>query len=253
MRALLLVAVLALPLAGCFTQQGDVPVGCASRSETVDVPPGEEVVFVTGDGVELHGTYWQGADGKHAAVMVHGLNEDRRAWQPLWESLVQKGFAALAFDLRGHGQSTTRNGQAYELRNFTRDDFLAMERDVEAAVELVKGRSDPPCIAVVGASIGANLALRVGVSEGSVDAVAMLSPGVDYRGVRTEDAAQRFAGALFLAAARGDVFSAQSAQVLAGQSGNETLVLVEGEAHGTELLRVADVQSKLVEWLVRVA
>lgn len=245
------VLLLAALLGGCAgPAPGRGVPGCQGSQGAFDSSAGEGVVFATGDGVELHGTLWSSADGKRAAALAHGLNEDRGAWEPLVGALGERGYSVLAFDLRGHGASTVRRGEPYELRNFSEQDFALMEQDVAAAVELLRGRSDPACIAVIGASIGANLGVRVAASKpGVVEAAAMLSPGLDYRGVRAEDAVERYEGALFLAAARGDLYSAQSSQVLAGEAEAEELVLVEGEAHGTALLRAGDVQQRLVAWL----
>lgn len=261
MRPLALVLtplVLAVVLAGCAQPQSQVaPLGCSERSSlprNVGLPPTEAVTFATGDGVDLHGELWAISTVRYV-VLAHGLNEDRHAWDGFVKELIhQQGWSVLAFDLRGHGQSTMRGNATYELRNFTAHDILAMQRDVEAAVEVVRGRADPggaapACIVLGGASIGANLALRVAAGKAEhVDAVAMLSPGQDYRGIRADDVIGAWKDRpLFLAAARGDTYAGQSAQALAAQASKEDLALVEGEAHGTELL-AGQVQPRLLAW-----
>ncbi|HEV8359908.1 MAG TPA: alpha/beta fold hydrolase, partial [Candidatus Thermoplasmatota archaeon] len=170
--SLALLALLPL-LGGCAgparacAAEGPAPSAAASDLEAVQ--------FATGDGVTLRGDFHAG-DPRHAVVLVHGLNEDRHSWTPLEDLLNRTGFTWLAFDLRGHGQSKERDGAPYELANFTAQDFGAMELDVAAAVEVVRGWLEPACMAVVGASLGANLALRVGASKaGVVDAAALLS------------------------------------------------------------------------------
>lgn len=259
MRPLALAAVLLLPaLAGCSAPPQVASIGCSERAEVspdIPLPPAENLTFATGDGVELHGAWWQGS-AVRAALLVHGLNEDRHPWGPLVDRLWHKGWTVMTFDLRGHGESRTRGGHSYELRNFTREDFLAVEQDVATAASLVEGRLDPrgdgrsPCLVLAGASLGANAALRVAAAEAAlVKAVALLSPGEEYRGLRTDDVAGRVADKpLFLGAARGDAYAAEAAQNLANGAGRDTLVLVAGDAHGTNLLRVPEFQPRLVAW-----
>ena len=52
----------------------------------------------------------------------------------------------------------------------------------------------PTSIGLAGASIGANLALLDAADDPGVMSVALLSPGIDYRGLRTEAAMKKYAG-----------------------------------------------------------
>ena len=89
--------------------------------------------------------------------------------------LVAAGYAVLVVDMRGHGE--TGGAQDWTLAA----DDLGRVWDAFAALETV----DESRTAVVGASIGANMALRLGADRADVGAVALLSPGLDYRGVTT--------------------------------------------------------------------
>jgi hypothetical protein len=69
----------------------------------------QKVKFLSVDGVELTG-HWYAAKGNNTApcvLMVHdiGTNIEAKGWKNLAEALQGKGFAVLAFDLRGHGNS----------------------------------------------------------------------------------------------------------------------------------------------------
>jgi pimeloyl-ACP methyl ester carboxylesterase len=213
----------------------------------------EDVTFATPDGVLLQGTL-RSLDVQHGVVLVHGLNEDRHSYDALASSLAARGFTVLTFDLRGHGASTTRgNDTQYELRNFTAEDFARMDMDAAAAVEILRGRGVGPCITVVGASVGANLALRVQVAKPNVvTAVALLSPGHDYRNLTIDDAARAYQPAsIFLGAGRGDAYAAQTVADLRPVFGaRATVQVLETSAHGTNLLREPGFAQALQDWLV---
>lgn len=249
--AALALLVLAPALAGCAAPPSapacaPAPVHAPTGAEPLR--PAEALEFRTGDQVVLRGGWFPG-DGSHAVVLVHGVNEDRHAWGRLLDALRPRGFTVLAFDLRGHGESTTRAGAPYHWRNFSQPDFDAMELDVLAALEVARGRLNPPCLAVVGASLGATLAVRAAAAKADlVDAMALLSPGPDYAGIDAMAPLEHATATPFLAAARGDLESYQTAQFMANRLGNETLHLVDGDAHGTNLLGTS-VKDALVAWL----
>ncbi len=87
---------------------------------------------------------WETSGAGAPLVLVHGLSEDRRAWQPLLPALEQS-FEVLRLDLRGHGES----GLAADYG------ALAMAADVATAVA-ESGLQGPPL--VVGHSLGAIVA-----------------------------------------------------------------------------------------------
>lgn len=65
-------------------------------------------------------------------VLVHGITESRRTWDPLVPMLAQ-GHTVVAVDLRGHGESPT--GPAYDLETMAGDvQALLAELGVEDAV-----------------------------------------------------------------------------------------------------------------------
>ena len=65
------------------------------------------VTFRTDDGVTLAGTWYEpsGRTGP-AVILVHMLHRSRRDWDALAIGLASEGIGVLAFDLRGHGEST---------------------------------------------------------------------------------------------------------------------------------------------------
>lgn len=79
-----------------------------SFARSQDAEP-EKVRFTTCDGVTLRGQYYAGKGQDWPAVMIlHELGEKRREKnvQKLAAALQKAGYAVLAFDFRGHGDST---------------------------------------------------------------------------------------------------------------------------------------------------
>ena len=62
--------------------------------------------------ISLAITYWPSKlkqDGS-VVVLVHGEKGNQRDWGTLPKKLQDEGYAVVAVDLRGHGQSKTENG-----------------------------------------------------------------------------------------------------------------------------------------------
>ena len=100
----------------------------------------------------------------------------------------------------------------------------------------------------------ADLALRVAAAEPLVSAVALLSVGLDYRGVTTEDALAVYGDRpLLIVAGLNDAYSADSSQTLAeaAQSPAIQLVLLEDAGHGTVMLERTDgeLTALILDWL----
>jgi pimeloyl-ACP methyl ester carboxylesterase len=78
--------------------------------QPADKPEVQKVAFHTADGVTLVGSWYPGAKGQDSpcAMLLHEARESRRVpgWDGLARALQDKGFAVLAFDFRGHGDSS---------------------------------------------------------------------------------------------------------------------------------------------------
>lgn len=195
------------------------------------------VTFRTADGVLLSGTFFEASPKPApAVVLVHMLVRTRRDWEPVASRLASEGIAALTFDLRGHGESTpspTEEGARPP----------AMVRDVAAARQFLGTRSDVlhDRIGLAGASLGANLALLAAAADPTIRAVALLSPTLDYRGVRIEQAARKFTRPMLLVASREDAYAWRTVRELTNPRqkdivNRESLVLDQA-GHGTVMFR----------------
>jgi len=234
--------------------------GCGDEAGPGAEPGLEPVSLLTSDGFRIEGFLISPRKEANPAaragvVLLHMLNRTARDWDPLARRLVDAGFWCVAIDLRGHGKSTRRGDEVVRLRDLAAPaQFQAMTLDAEAARNALVARGIPrERIAVVGASIGANVALAFAAERPEVPAVVLLAPGLDFRGVRTEAPARLYAGRpALLAAAEGDEYSARSARELAGLIGHSSaLKLYPGAEHGTDLFASQPGLLALVtDWLV---
>lgn len=116
-----------------------------------------------------------------AALLLHGFGENRTVWADLEARLLMEGWAVMALDLRGHGASTTRNLDTIAADEAWRTDPRQFPLDVEPALDWLKtqARIDSTRMAVIGADVGANLALVASGRFPEVGTVVAINPNVD--------------------------------------------------------------------------
>jgi pimeloyl-ACP methyl ester carboxylesterase len=208
------------------------------------------VSFRTDDGMLLAGGWHEPAvRPAPAVVLVHMLGRSRRDWDLAASRLAAAGIGALTLDLRGHGESQ------YVPRPESAADYTAMVADITAARRYLGTRSDvqPGRIGVAGASLGASLAVLAAAEGASVASVALLSPSLDYRGLRIEAAARKVARPMLLVASDEDGYAQRSAKDLQKAAGGPREVVTLHEAgHGTVMLgREPSLTWTLVDWFRR--
>jgi pimeloyl-ACP methyl ester carboxylesterase len=113
--------------------------------------------------------------------------------------------------------------------------------------------TDPARTAVVGASIGANLALVTAAEESAVGAVVALSPGLDYQGIETLDAVSGLSGRpLLFVASREDSYAFESAETLSEAAPSSEIIRLNDAGHGTAMLgNTPDLPLTVITWLSR--
>ena len=96
-----------------------------------------------------------------AVLLLHGYGEDRKVWDAFRAQLIARGFAVLALDLRGHGESKTKNRRPLAASPEWRTSSHDFAQDVDPALDWLKKqpRLDSKKIVIVGYDVGANLAL----------------------------------------------------------------------------------------------
>ncbi len=217
----------------------------------VSTAPTQRVTLRTDDGATLSATWYEPSSRPAPAViLVHMLHRSRRDWDSLGHRLAGDGIGALAIDLRGHGDS-----QRFQMPDVgTESGYAPMVLDIKAARRYLAGRYDVQQgrIGVAGASIGANLAV-LAAADGSLVSLALLSPALDYRGLRIEPVVKKIRSPILLVAGTDDAYASRSVRELQKAGGGERqLLMVEHAGHGTVMLsRDENLARSLVDWFRR--
>ncbi len=132
----------------------------APRRQTVD--------FWSG-GVRLAGHLYlpkEGAAGRSPGVVIcHGLDSRKEHHADFAGLLATQGFAVLAFDLRGHGESEGELDEGVAADPVAAAEYLASRQEV-----------DPSRIGIRGSSLGGQLAIHAAAATGLVRAVVSICP-----------------------------------------------------------------------------
>ncbi|MCD6283372.1 alpha/beta fold hydrolase [bacterium] len=234
-------------------------LACGAAFTATGANASEEVSFTTSDGVSIQATFShpKGRARVPAVILLHQLGGDRHAWNALAHKLTGNNYAVLAIDLRGHGGSTAFGESTRTYKDFSDADYSAMIKDVRAAAAYLRGRKDVNGgrLAVIGASIGANLSLQYAAEDMQVRTVVMLSPGLNYRSLKTLPYVETYdKRALFMVVAEGDAYSYESCRKIkeaARLASPLKLKVYKGGDHGTALLRTHEgLDEIIIAWLL---
>jgi pimeloyl-ACP methyl ester carboxylesterase len=175
------------------------------------------VAFRATDGVRLSGWLVPGSNGA-GVVLAHGSHGSRLDTLRHLRMLSRAGYAALAFDARGHGASAGRpNALGW-----------AGGADVAGAVAFLHRRVAGP-VAVLGLSMGAEAALRAAAGGAPIAAIVADGAGASTLGD------QRLASGAAVPTAVGWL-TMRAAELLSGQAEPPPLAHVVGRIHVPVLL-----------------
>jgi dienelactone hydrolase len=226
------------------------------------------VRLTAADDVGIIATYYPSErDRAPAVLLLHDLNKDRSEWKEFASLLQRNGIAALAIDFRGHGESTRKLTAAgvveLKLQDFTARDLQDMPLDVEAAVDWLQAQSeiDKNRIALLGAGFGANIALRYAALNEDLAGVAVLSPGIVYRGIRADDVIRQLGTMpVHIFVSTDDPFSFESSKRLIEirkeigiATADKELTTCTGNLHGVPMLKgVRNLPQFVLSWCQQV-
>ena len=112
------------------------------------MPPAHDVTLTAQDGVRLAASYWPGrVETAPGILLLHGVGGSRVIGNAEW--LAARGYAVLAIDFRGHGQSDSA------IKSFG----LYEARDARVAFDWLKQKQSGAPVAVIGISLGGAAAL----------------------------------------------------------------------------------------------
>jgi dienelactone hydrolase len=209
----------------------------------------QPVNFKADDGVTIAATLYLPSRPGPAIILLHPLTRSREDWRAVGGRLAEGGFVALAIDFRGHGASDPPiDDKGRELS--------AMSLDIKAARAFLAGRREviQGRVGILGASVGANLALTAAVGDSTVRSLALLSPGLDYRGIRTEAALARYGDrpALLVGSSEDNYVMISMRRLLGQGTGTREQLVLDSAGHGTAMVaRRPELIGLLVDWFRR--
>ncbi|MBI2473886.1 alpha/beta fold hydrolase [Candidatus Uhrbacteria bacterium] len=211
----------------------------------------QSIVFTTSDGVEIHGLYANTGQA-NIVLLFHMMPATKESWNDVVEPFLEIGYASIAIDLRGHGQSTMNGRLNY--RQFMDEQHQASQEDVEAAILFAKdqGFSEENMV-LMGASIGANLAIQALQKHSSILSAIALSPGLDYHGINIESVMGQMQTnqKVLLVASDDDAYSWYSIKQLRERYASQTASIeCSGCGHGTNMFeKDPDLTEKIFSFL----
>lgn len=245
------------------------PLGAGQAARPITPPVPKDVTIETPDHVELSATYYppwiEEDDAAPAVILLHEAGRTRQIWDAFARLLQRNGIAALAVDLRGHGESirqqTSEGVRRLDWAKFEPREYAQMLLDVEAAWDFLSTQLevDTLRIAVMGSALGANLAIRYAEINDEVAALILLSPAVNYGELRIEETMPKLAQLpLRIIVSAADTESFEAAKTLlslrrgerSGTADRNELIATTGLVRGTDLLRrVEGLPAQILRWL----
>ena len=142
------------------------------RPIRVSRPPGVKDVTFQGEGVDLRGWFFRGSGARRGTVVyLHGSADNRVSGIGVAERFVSRGFDALIYDSRAHGQS---GGTACTYGYYEK-------KDLRDAIDLIQHKP----VIVLGVSLGAAVALQAAADDPLIVAVIAVATFSDLRTVAT--------------------------------------------------------------------
>jgi len=239
-----------------------LPVLCFCMFSCRQLSPGpDDNARITGTGgVILAGKYVPPASpDKLTFILLHGLGSGKGEWYSFVDKLTQQGYGYLLYDLRGHADSTKdKSGNTVDYKYFLQagpgSEWEKMVPDLNCAVKyLVKKGINKNKIALMGASLGANVSLLYAVKNKTIPLVVLLSPGWSYAGLNIDTAIKEYGDRpLLIAASPGDKYAYDSSIAMVQYARmNKTKVEFlygDGAKHGVQMFD-GKFEPKLLSWI----
>lgn len=192
------------------------------------------------------------ADEAPAVILLHMYRSNRSKWDPLVPKLLDAGFAVLAVDMRGHGESVEPVNMELVKRVGARDAslFNSIFRDVEGAYIFLTGENvDMTRVGIVGASVGASAGIHAASENPAIDAVVCMTAGIGYLNVNSVEHIQQCKEQPILLLSTEQERRATDRLVTLNASATKK-IYPGGEAHGTRMFgKIEGVEDEIVAFL----
>ena len=210
-----------------------------------EIMVGDLVELAGTDGLKLVGTLYTPGDTSSpwpGVILLHMLWGDRSSWEDFAIQLTDAGYAVLTVDMRGHGET---GGEV---------DWELAVKDLQMVWSYLGARPDieNDRTGLLGASIGANMALVIAADKLNARTVVLLSPGLNYAGVEIRDPLITYGERpLLIVASQEDTYAADSSQRLEEIAlGENKLVMYQGAGHGIHMFeREPGLADQIIDWL----
>jgi pimeloyl-ACP methyl ester carboxylesterase len=195
------------------------------------------------DGLVLQATFFGPAVRPAPGVLlVHDRGQTRVVWDDLASRLQAAGYAVLTIDLRGYGET----GGAIHWSLAVGDVGAALTQLAELP------GINPAQLIVIGAGMGANLALNACADQPGCAGAVLISPGLDYRGVTTVEAMARLGlrPVLIVTSENDNNNPADSVTLDSLAAGPHQLIIYPVAGHGMDLFAAQPgLSDQIVNWL----
>lgn len=205
------------------------------------MPAVEKINLTASDSVKISADFYNIPEPNGWLLLIHMMPATKESWDGFAKSMQELGYASLAIDLRGHGESED-GPDGYQ--KFGDAEHRSSIQDLEAGWEFLKSKGAiPEKSAVIGASIGANLGLQFLTMHSEITGGVLLSPG-NYKGMNSAQLVKKLSEnqKIIFVASKLDERSAGNNAVqnreyydLAFQVKNRHLIIFDGSGHGTDL------------------
>ena len=150
--------------------------------------------------------------GAPTVIICHEWGGSIDTWSDIARSLKKLGFGVVLYSQRGHG-----NGDVpYYL--MAKWQVESMHLDLNMAIDFAVKNSGQN-VFVIGAGMGANIAMKVASEDLRVKKVVAISPGLNYKGFKLhKDMTRNLENRLMMVASQEDVYSMKTINLFTSNS-----------------------------------
>lgn len=191
-------------------------------------------------------------------VLLHSLGYNSQWWGDLTKDLLDKGYAVLAIDLRGHGKSIYNSKLAkISWKSMKNSAYAKYPDDVISVIQAVKDENTKKVFfnnwAIVGSDVGASAGvLAADKLKFKPKTIVMISPVVKTKGLDIPISIAQLDNVDFLTIAGSDDFVSKEAQAYLKKFAQEEFAEFTSESKTSGMLMLKNDQglSKMIsEWI----